>query len=40
MNIDFAQKASPSQEAVLQALQEAPVKHVDESSLRIAKKTI
>lgn len=40
MNIDFAQKASSSQASVLQALQEAPVKHVDESSLRIGNKTM
>ena len=39
MNINFAQKASSSQQQVLEALKQAPVKHVDESSLKICNKT-
>ena len=39
MNINFAQKASSSQEQVLEALKGASVKHVDESSLKICNQT-
>ena len=39
MNINFAQKASSSQQQVLETLKQAPVKHVDESSLKICNKT-